>query len=210
MPVDESSDINIAGNIKTLDDLDKAAQKAIKSLEKETKHVDNAKKELGKKDTLTSGDKTTGIFKDDTPSKKAEKGKVSFREELADQAGGTRGANFLFSMGKNPIGTTIGLLRSIPFLGGIVAFAEFGQAVFSELEKLDRFFKKFIPIIDNRINQLRKVVEQAHIRAGDTQLILTTEAGGTSPREAYNTFNEFNTNRTILENDFAVRDTSGV
>jgi len=149
-------------------------------------------------------------FKEDIEDEINKKVKVGFREAFADQAGGMRGANMLFAFGKNPKGFAMGLLRTIPFIGGIVAATEFAQAIIAEIEKTDRFFKAFIPIIDNRINQLRKVEQQANIRAGNIQLIATTRAGGTEPRESYNTFNEFNQNRVKLESNFEVRDTSGV
>lgn len=245
MPVEEIADIDLGTDEKTFDELDRAAEKAIRELEKRNKEIERAQKNLKKKGGAFSSDeekkkrepkqtrelfkpqeeegevpltggnvgapiKGKGSFFDELQKDIDQKIKVGFREALADQAGGVRGANTLFAIGKNPKGYVSRVARTIPFIGGLVAIAEFGQAVLSELEKLDDFFKKFIPNIDTLTNQLRKIEEQANVRAGNNQLITTTEAGGTSARESYNTFNEFNKNRTILENDFAVRDTSGV
>ena len=151
-----------------------------------------------------------GTFTEELKKELDKKIKVGFREAFADQAGGIRGANMLFAFGKNPKGFATGLLRTIPFIGGIVAATEFGQAIIAELEKLDRFFKKFIDIIDDRINQLRNKIEVANIRAGNTQQIFTTRDGGTEPRESYNTFNQFNEDRLKFESDFAIRSKSGV
>ena len=113
-------------------------------------------------------------------------------------------------MGKNPVAFATNVLKSIPFIGGVIAFADFAKIIIDEVVKLDAFFKAFVDKIDDRVNQLRDKVQEANIRAGNTQLITTTAAGGTEPRESYNTFTEFNDNQMRLEVDFAVRDTSGV
>jgi len=238
LPVEENIDIIIGDDEKTFADLDKAAAIAIKTLEKRNKELkksmktarDAAREEKKggifaapadpEKDLPRTGgapfdiSKKKSTFVKDLEAKLSkeinQKLKVGFREAFDEQAGGTGNAKFLFALGKNPLGTVRGLIQTIPFLGGIVAVADFAQAMLSEIEKIDRFFKKFIDIIDTRVNQLRNKVEQAHIRAGDTQLIITTTAGGTEPREVYNTFDEFNKNRMKLEADFAIRDKSGV
>jgi len=56
----------------------------------------------------------------------------------------------------------------------------------------------------------RSKEQQALIQAGLQQLIITTAAGSAEPRDAYNTFTEFNTNQSRIEADFQVRNTSGV
>lgn len=218
MPANGSIDAGLNDAGVDLDKLDKQATKALKALQKERKALDKAQQiregtgafrgadvPIGKGAPADIGKKTKTLNE-----RIDERSEILFREEFADQAGGFRGTKNLFAFAKNPKAFAVGLLKSIPFIGGVVAAADFAQAIIAEIEKIDRFFKKFIPIIDNRINQLRPVEQQANIRAGDTQLILTTEAGGTEPRESYNTFNEFNKNRIQIESEFAVRDTSGV
>ncbi len=218
MPVNGKIDAGLNDAGIDLDKLDKQATKALKALQKERKALDKAQQVREGTGAFPSAAVPVGRGAPEDISKKSrklneiidERVKVSFDEEFTKKSGGLKEANNILSLAKNPKAFAINLLKSIPFIGGIVPIAEFAQALITEIEKIDRFFKKFIPIIDDRINQLRPVEQQAHIRAGDTQLILTTQAGGTEPREAYNTFNEFNKNRIELETDFAVRDTSGV
>jgi len=95
--------------------------------------------------------------------------KYNLKNHLQIKLGGVKGADTVFSIGKNPKAFAIGVLKSIPFLGGIVEAGEFAQALIVELERIDRFFKKFIDIIDDRVNQLRDKIEVANIRAGNIQ-----------------------------------------
>lgn len=233
MPVDGKIDAGLNDAGIDLDELDKKATKALRDLQKEQKAVGAAIREAAKskreRDRLSgrggifgqgggqSVPTGSGAPVDIAKNKQTideiidKKVQVGFREAFADQAGGFRGARNIFSMAKNPKAFVGNVARSIPFIGGLVAVAEFGQAILSELEKLSRFFNKFIDNrIDTRENQLRERVESAHISAGDIQEILTTQAGGSSPRESYNTFNLFNEDRAKLEADYAVRTKSGV
>jgi hypothetical protein len=134
----------------------------------------------------------------------------SFSQLLNESLGGTTSKETLLKFAKNPRAVALGLVRSLPFIGGIVGIQEFSQAILSEIERVDTFFKVFIPDITNLHNQLRDREEIANIQAGNQQLILNVRAGATSPRTAYNTFNQFNKNRARLENEFTIRDNSGV
>lgn len=99
------------------------------------------------------------------------------------------------------------LLKMIPALGAILAVT----GVFIALtKKVDDFQKKFVDSVDGRIDLFRSKQQQALIQAGLAQAIFTTEAGGTEPRDAYNTFEQFNNNQAAIERDFALRNTSGV
>jgi len=180
LPVDDSLNVKTDSLLDNIDEIDKKAVKAIKTLD-----------ELNKKSGKTKDTEIKNILKDTSTSddKVADKIKNSVKDNIkkddsffSDAFESNTGRNLL-SFGKNPKAFAVGLLKGIPFIGGIVAATEFAQAIIAELEKIDRFFKAFIPIIDNRINQLRKVEEQAKIRAGDVQLITTTQAGGTEPPE---------------------------
>lgn len=219
MPVEETLDADLGSTTNNLDKLDRMSAKAIKQLEKQRKALDAVQRQQEEGGGIFKGpDIPTGkgapldIAKNTKKLKEIidERVKEQFKESLADQAGGSRGAETIFSIGKNPKAFAIGVLKSIPFLGGIVESSEFAQALVVELERIDRFFKKFIDIIDDRVNQLRDKVQVAGIRAGDIQLIFTTRVGETEPRESYNTFNQFNENRIKFESDFAIRDKSGV
>jgi len=55
--------------------------------------------------------------------------------------------------------------------------------------KSDEIAKRFVDSADNRINLFVSLQEQALIDNSLQQVIYTTEAGGTSPRDSYNTFN---------------------
>jgi len=55
--------------------------------------------------------------------------------------------------------------------------------------KSDEIAKRFVDSADNRINIFVSLQEQALVDNSLQQVIYTTEAGGTSPRDSYNTFN---------------------
>jgi hypothetical protein len=78
------------------------------------------------------------------------------------------------------------------------------------VKKVDDFQKEFVDNVDDRIDLFRSKEQQASIQAGLTQLIITTAAGSAEPRDAYNTFAEFNANQSRIEADFRLRDTAGV
>ena len=136
--------------------------------------------------------------------------KENLEEFLDESLGGKASKETLLKFGKNPRAVALGLIRTLPFIGGIVAAQEFAEALVAELERVDRFFKIFIPDVTTLHNQLRAREELALVQVGDQQLILTVRSGLTSPRLSYNTYNLFNKNRVKLEIEFAIRDTSGV
>lgn len=242
MPVEESTDIDLGTDEKTFDELDRAAAKAIKTLEKRNKEIkksmstaskaEREQKRLEKrggifaeeektlptvigapKDISKKGKSLSEIIEEQvskTVEKQSKKITDSVKEQIFGKDSGTSTIKNIISMGKNPVAFATNLFKAIPFIGGVIAFADFAKIIIDEVVKLDAFFKAFVDKIDDRVNQLRDKVQEANIRAGNTQLITTTEAGGTEPRESYNTFTEFNDNQMRLEVDFAVRDTSGV
>ena len=120
---------------------------------------------------------------------------------------GTNLSNIL-KLGQNPTSFfSSTLLKMIPVLGTILAVT----GVFVALaKKVDDFQKKFVDSVDDRIDLFRSKQQQALIQAGLAQEIFTTSAGGTEPRDAYNTFEQFNNNQAAIERDFALRNTSGV
>ena len=102
---------------------------------------------------------------------------------------------------------TSNLLKMLPALGAILAVT----GVFVALtKKVDDFQKKFVDSVDDRIDLFRNKQQQALIQAGLAQAIFTTSAGGTEPRDAYNTFEQFNNNQAAIERDFALTNISGV
>ncbi len=114
----------------------------------------------------------------------------------------------LLSFGSNPISFVTGsVVRLIPLIGTALLVT---GVIADFVKKVDDFQKEFVDNVDGRINLFRGKEQQALIQSGLQQLIITTEAGGAEPRDAYNTFTEFNTNQSKIEIDFKVRDTTGV
>lgn len=114
----------------------------------------------------------------------------------------------LLRFGSNPLSFMTGsITKLIPFIGTALAVTGIFAAL---IKKVDDFQKEFVNNVDGRINLFRSREQQATIQAGLTQLIITTESGSAEPRDAYNTFSEFNTNQAKIEADFKIRETSGV
>jgi len=127
--------------------------------------------------------------------------------------GSPQQAQQAFSMLKSPaklikfIGPVAG-----PLFAGLIA-VELTKKIVRELTRkgsiYDRTFKN---VIDNRNEALRTREQQQRILVGfgDTsQLITTNVSGSTNPRDAYNTYTEFNRNQAELEEKFAIRNDSG-
>ncbi len=114
----------------------------------------------------------------------------------------------LLNFGKNPLNFIQGnVTRLIPFIGTALLVT----GVISDfVKRVDDFQKEFVDNVDGRIDLFRSKEQQAQTQAGLQQLIITSAAGSAEPRDAYNTFEVFNTDQQRIENDFKVRDTSGV
>ena len=138
--------------------------------------------------------------------KNSEEGRFGFLGELF---GGSDGAKNILSFGKNPANFIEGIAKTIPWLGGVFAAKEIAEFIVDEIAKIDRFYKEFIDRIDTRERPDRTRESRARIAAGLEQEIITTHAGSVDPRDAYNTYEQFNNNQNKLEVDFQLRDTSG-
>jgi hypothetical protein len=135
-------------------------------------------------------------------------------EKLLGKAlGGPQKAQQAFGMLKNPLQLAkfLGPVAA-PLIAALVA-VEVTKKIIKELVRkgsvFDRTFKN---VVDNRVEVLRTREQQQRylVGFGDTaQLITTTSAGTTSPRDAYNTYEQFNNNNVELEEKFAIRDNSG-
>jgi ribosome-associated translation inhibitor RaiA len=115
----------------------------------------------------------------------------------------------IVSFGQNPASFIQNSVLGLAAFSGGAFVLQIADSVIKEINRLDRFFKVFVDRIDTRVDQLRSRQQQAEIAAGLTQQILTTQSGSVDARDAYNTFNEFNNNRSKLEEDYAIRNTSG-
>lgn len=130
------------------------------------------------------------------------------KEEGLSKIFGKQELSNLVQAGSNPTAFILsGVTKLIPVIGTALlvtgVIAEFVQ-------KVNDFQAKFVDNVDNRINVFRGKEEQARIQAGLTQLIITSAAGSAEPRDAYNTFNEFNENQQRIENEFQINNISGV
>jgi len=130
------------------------------------------------------------------------------KEETLKKIFGKKTFSTLVSVGTNPLGFVGGLLKTgIPGFGAAVAAT---AIIASVLKKFNDLEKKFTDDIRTRLNQERDTEQTARIQAGLAQEIYTSGPGITDPRDAYNTFDEFNNNQQRIETDYAIRTTSGV
>lgn len=136
------------------------------------------------------------------------KGKGTLKSKLFGNQGKGGIAKNLVKFGLNPQGMIGGLLKTgIPGFGAAVAAT---AIIVGILKKFDNLEKKFTDNIRTRLNQERDTEQTARIQAGLAQEIFTAGPGVTDPRDAYNTYDEFNTNQNRIETDYTIRTTSGV
>jgi len=238
LPVEDFTDIDLGTDEKTFDDLDRSAAKAQKSLEKRNKELQKTQKILDKaakvreeaggafpqekvpigsgapKDIaiLSKEDKKIEkkLRKLEEKIRKDEVKQLGNKETILDKILGKNAARNLISIGKNPKNFIFGIMKALPILGGVLAAKDIADFIIDEIVKLDKFLKVFIDEVDNRIDAFRTLAEQAGVQAGLIQRIITTASGSTEPRYSYNTFEEFNTNQTDLEERFQMTNNSGV
>ena len=130
------------------------------------------------------------------------------KESFLQKVFGRDTFNNLMSFGSSPFNFIKGQVTTlIPFIGTALAVT---GVIADFIRQVDQFQKEFVNNVDGRINLFRSREQQAQIQAGLQQLIITSAPGSAEPRDAYNTFNEFNENQDRIENQFEIRDTSGV
>lgn len=157
-----------------------------KKKQKKSKQLSEKEKEKEQKETDKQLDKLK-----ETESKDKETDTLETVEELLD---GKAGANFFLSQFKT----------SIPIIGPILAVSSF---FINELLKLDALSKKFLDIADTRINTFVDRQEQALLDNHLEQIIYTTKAGTISPRDSYNSFNNYD---RVLKIEGRDRDASSI
>jgi hypothetical protein len=136
---------------------------------------------------------------------------VDVLEELFNNKFGKAQAGKALSFLRNPATAVQTLLtRELPILGGIYSAVQVVTFIIDELTKKGGFFDRFFrDTIEDRIDAFRDKQLQQEIAAGYTQVIIQTAAGSTSPRDAYNTFEQANKSRDDLEDAFSIRGTRG-
>ena len=133
--------------------------------------------------------------------------KTSKEDSLRKTFGRSTFSNIV-SVGSNPLGFVQGqVTKLIPFIGTALLVT---GVIAAFVKKINDFQAEFVDNVDDRINKFRAKEETARIQAGLTQLIITTSVGSAEPRDAYNTFSEFNENQQRVENDFQITNTQGV
>ncbi len=118
-------------------------------------------------------------------------------------------ARTAFSFLSSPGPALLNILKTVPFIAAPFAVIELAKQVIAFLVKSRILNTIMIDEIDNRNDALRDKQTEQEILSGFTQIIITTRSGETSPRNSYNSFNVFNENQVLLEDDFSIRDTSG-
>lgn len=168
------------------------------SLQQIDKQVDRILGEFENRDTRDIKDK----FADPLTIPKTQ------REEGLRKIFGKQTFGNLLKIGSNPFGFIQGTVtKLIPFIGTALLVT---GVIAAFVRRVDDFQKAFTDNVDDRIDKFRSKEQQVNIQAGLTQLIITGTAGSAEPRDAYNTFQVFNTDQSRLEADFKLRDNSGV
>ena len=145
----------------------------------------------------------------------------SFAEKIFERLlGGPAKARQGISFLQNPQSGLVKLLQTIGGTGaGIAVGAGVGMAAIALMlvklmvAKGSIFDKTFRNIIDTRMEILRTRELQQRHRIGFgklAQLITTTNAGTTNPRDSFNTYTEFNEENSEFEYSFQIRDNQGV
>lgn len=119
----------------------------------------------------------------------------------------------MIALGKNPANFMLKTMKSfksvfIPLIA-VFAAAEITRQILDEVKRIDTYFKKFFDEVNDRLDVFNSLQEQANIRAGLTQRIITTEFGSAEPRYSYNTLHEYDNNLIEHETNFQLSNNSG-
>ncbi len=175
-------------------DLTKLTPASLKRIDEQVQDIIDSLEESGKRAPVP-GQKTQTASKTD-------------KEEGMRKLFGRESFSNIVSVGTNPLGFVQGqVTKLIPFIGTALLVT---GVIAAFVKKINDFQAEFVDNVDDRINKFRSKEETARIQAGLTQLIITTQAGSAEPRDAYNTFSEFNENQQEIENEFQITNTQGV
>jgi len=160
----------------------------------------------GKISSSDSTNDATGSKSTTKKSKKSKEPKTKIDKALEQDLGFSK-ANNIISYATNPSGAVLQQLFKIgalpaTLIGAPVVAAKVIEFLQQEGNILDRFFDDRI---DNRNDALRDKEKLQQILQGFESLRISTIDGNSDPRNIYNSFEVFENNRTLLENDFKIR-----
>ena len=175
---------------------------AVKKIKEEIAKTKEEVKEIGK-----SVDSTTESTTTTTPGKKKDKKNPTKIDKALEQDLGFGQAQNILNYGTNPSGAILQQLLKIGALpAALIGIPKVAESVIALLQEeggfLDRFFDDRI---DNRTDAFRDKTQQQIILQGFDALRISTIDGDTDPRNLYNSFEVFENDRTLLENDFKIR-----
>ena len=200
-------------------DLSALTEESLALIDSQTGEIIDELKKAGKKPKGTQKKKLTEFEKqDEKTEKRLEKLQKQLEFESISSKSKKGIINKLFGdqasfknivqMGLNPKGFMGGLLtKGIPGFGAAVAAT---AIIVKILKKFDDLEKKFTDQINTKLRIDRTNESVARIQAGLDQQITTISPGIYDPRDSYNTFNEFNVDRSRIESDWQIRNTGGV
>ncbi|MBL4817986.1 MAG: hypothetical protein JKY15_01965 [Deltaproteobacteria bacterium] len=180
----------------------KEIEKIVEKVKEEVKEIID-KSDVIEESSSTQTGTTTGTKKG--KKKKSEK-QSKIDEVLKNDLGFRKGQNLL-NYATNPSGAILQeLLKTgaLPaaIIGAPVVAAKVIEFLQQEGNLLDRFFDDRI---DNRTDALRDKDKLQRILQGFDQLIISTIDGDLNVRNQYNSFEVFESDRKLLENDFKIR-----
>lgn len=190
-------------------------KKEEKKEEKEGKEKKRSKKDIAlDKDDIKEGKKKKPKQLDDREREKEQKETDKRLDELEkeqDKSDELKNAEIAEELPLDQLGAQSGLSffirqfkSSLPVIGPIIAVSSF---FVNELLKLDALNKKFLDIANTRINAFVDRQQQALLDNHLEQIIYTTKAGTTAPRDSYNSFNNYD---RVLKIEGRDRDASSI
>jgi len=180
----------------------------VENVNKIKEEVDKVKEDIDEiisnTESTESSESSTGKKSNKKNSSKEPKTKID--KALQNDLGFSK-ANNLLGYATNPSGAVLQQLLKIgalpaAIIGAPIVAAKVIEFLQTEGNLLDRFFND---TIDTRNNAFRDKNQQQRILQGFDQLIISTIDGDFNPRNSYNSFEIFQTDRTLLENDFKIR-----
>ena len=174
----------------------------VKKIKEEIAKTKEEVKEIGK-----SVDSTTESTTTTTPGKKKDKKNPTKIDKALEQDLGFGQAQNILSYGTNPsaaILAELGKIGTLPLT--LIGIPKVAEATVALLQQEGAFFDRFFDDrIDNRTDAFRDKTQQQIILQGFDALRISTIDGDTDPRNLYNSFEVFENDRTLLENDFKIR-----